>query len=239
MTVRVLVCDDQEVVREGMRAILAVSPDVEVVACARHGEEALALTASTRPDVVLMDLKMPVMDGVEATRRIVAAHPGVRVLVLTTYDGDGWVLDAVRAGAAGYLLKDLPRERLVEAITDAAAGRTPVDPAVAGTLFTAVAGTASRAPGAVPGRAPGPPGWQALTGRDREVLALLARGLSNADIAASLYLAEGTVRNRVSSVLAKLGVSDRTQAAVLALRHGLAPPDGGPDGGRDAAAGGG
>lgn len=216
--VRVLVCDDQEVVREGMRAILGVSPEVEVVACARHGKEALALVATTAPDVVLMDLKMPVMDGTEATRRIRAAFPQVRVLVLTTYDAQDWVLGAIRAGAAGYLLKDLPRERLVAAVVDAARGRTPVDPAVAGTLFDAVARTVPETAGASR--------WEALTDRERDVLELLARGLSNADIAASLYLAEGTVRNRVSAVLAKLGVSDRTQAAVLALRHGLVPPAG-------------
>ena len=238
MPIRVLLCDDQEVVREGMRAILAVSSDFEVVGCARHGQEALALVASTLPDVVLMDLKMPVMDGVEATRRIRAGFPAVRVLVLTTYDTDGWVLEAIRAGAAGYLLKDLPREQLFAAITDSMAGRTPVDPGVAGTLFTAVAstgstGAASTGSTGMASTAPttGPAdgvGWKTLTDRERDVLALLARGLSNADIAASLYLAEGTVRNRVSSLLGKLGVSDRTQAAVFALRHGLVAPDGDP-----------
>ncbi len=254
MPIRVLLCDDQEVVREGMRAILAVSSDFEVVGCARHGQEALALVASTLPDVVLMDLKMPVMDGVEATRRIRAGFPAVRVLVLTTYDTDGWVLEAIRAGAAGYLLKDLPREQLFAAITDSMAGRTPVDPGVAGTLFTAVASTgstgaastgstgmastgstgmASTGSTGMASTAPttGPAdgvGWKTLTDRERDVLALLARGLSNADIAASLYLAEGTVRNRVSSLLGKLGVSDRTQAAVFALRHGLVAPDGDP-----------
>jgi len=210
--IRVLICDDQMVVRMGLRAILSTAPGIEVVGEARDGSEALALVETTSPDVVLMDLKMPVSNGVEATAAIRERHPGVGVLVLTTYDADEWVFDAIRAGASGYLLKDTPREGLVKAIEGTAAGETHVDPAVAGKLFRQVA------------RGPAPAATAlaaSLSPREREVLALLARGLNNADIARRLYLSEGTVRNYVSAILSKLDVSDRTQAAVLALRHGL------------------
>ncbi len=167
----------------------------------------------TQPDIVLMDLKMPIMNGVQATRLICDQHPQVRVLVLTTYDADEWVFDAIRGGASGYLLKDTPRERLVAAIKDTIEGKTHVDPGVAGKLFARVAAQGT----------PPPDTFIAddLSAREREVLSLLARGLTNAEIAKRLYLSEGTVRNYVSSILAKLDVSDRTQAAVLALRYGL------------------
>jgi DNA-binding NarL/FixJ family response regulator len=211
--IRVLICDDQMVVRMGLRAILSTAPGIEVVGEAGDGAEALALVAETRPDVVLMDLKMPGVNGIQATRMLRERYPRVGVLVLTTYDADEWVFDAVRAGASGYLLKDTPREELVAAIEGTAAGETHVDPAVAGKLFRQVA------------RSPAPT-TQALaadlSAREREVLRLLARGLNNADIARELFLSEGTVRNYVSAILSKLDVSDRTQAAVLALRHGLA-----------------
>lgn len=213
MPIRILLCDDQELVREGLCAILRTVPDVTVVGTARDGAEALRLIPTAAPDVVLMDLKMPVLDGVQATRRIRERHPLVRVLVLTTYDADEWVVAAIHGGAAGYVLKDAPRDRLVAAIRDVVEGRTPVDPGVAGVLFARVA----RQP------APGPEDARLgrLSDRERDVLSLLARGLSNADIAGRLYLSEGTVRNYVSAVLTKLEVTDRTQAAVLALRHGL------------------
>lgn len=211
--IRVLICDDQDVVREGLRAILGTAQGIEVVGQARDGAEALELVPQTRPDVVLMDLKMPGMNGVQATRVIRDRHPDTRVLVLTTYDADEWVFDAIRSGAAGYLLKDTPRAGLIEAIKDTAAGKTHVDPAVAGRLFAQVAQVAA------------PPRTSIaddLSAREMDVLRLLARGLNNADIAQRLYLSEGTVRNYVSAILSKLDVSDRTQAAVLALRHGLA-----------------
>jgi len=211
--IRVLICDDQHVVCEGLRTILSTSPRIEVVGLAHNGAEALDLTATARPDVVLMDLKMPVVDGVQATREIRARFPGVRVLVLTTYDADEWVFDAIRAGASGYLLKDSPREALVAAVEGTAAGKTHVDPSVAGRLFAHVAqGT------------PGPESalLESLTERERQVLSLLGRGLSNAAIAEHLHVAEGTVRNHVSAVLAKLDLADRTQAALMALRFGLA-----------------
>lgn len=210
--IRVLICDDQEVVREGLQVILNSAPDLEVVGLARDGAEALELLPQTSPDLVLMDLKMPGMNGIQATREIRNHYPQVRVLVLTTYDADEWVFDAIRSGAAGYLLKDTPGEELLAAIRGTVEGKTHVDPAVAGKLFTQVAQTPA-----------GPETTIAveLSERERDVLSLLARGLTNTDIARQLHLSEGTVRNYVSAVFAKLGVSDRTQAAVIALRHGL------------------
>jgi len=214
--IRVLICDDQMVVRMGLRAILSTVPDIEVVGEAGDGAEALALVPETRPDVVLMDLKMPQMNGIQATRALRERHPEIGVLVLTTYDADEWVFDAVRAGASGYLLKDTPREGLVAAIEGTAAGETHVDPSIAGKLFRQVARSPALA---------AQPLAAELSARELEVLRLLARGLNNADIARQLFLSEGTVRNYVSAILSKLDVSDRTQAAVLALRHGLADGD--------------
>ena len=210
--IRVLICDDQAVVREGLRAILGTEPDVQVVGVARDGAEALALLSGLRPDLVLMDLKMPAMNGIQATRLIREQHPEIKVLVLTTYDADEWVFDAIRGGADGYLLKDTPREGLVAAIRGTLSGGTHVDPQVAGKLFRRVAQGGPLPEGAA---------IQQLSERERDVLRLLARGFSNGDIAQSLFLSEGTVRNYVSAIFGKLGVTDRTQAAVLALRAGL------------------
>lgn len=211
MTVRVLVCDDQDLVREGLQAILSTAPGIEVVGEARGGDEAIRLAAELSPDVVLMDLKMPGTNGVHATREITSRLEGVRVLVLTTYDAAEWVADAIKAGAAGYLLKDTPRAQLIEAIKGTAVGRTHVDPAVAGQLFQQVT-TGGPVDTAI---------TEGLTEREIDVLRALGGGLTNSEIAAKLFLSEGTVRNYVSSVLAKLDVADRTQAAVLAVRHGI------------------
>jgi len=210
---RVMIVDDQEVVREGLRAILGTVPGIEVVGVAGNGAEAVERVATLQPEVVLMDLNMPIMNGVEATRALRAAHPEVKVLVLTTYDAEEWVLDAVRAGASGYLLKDAPRERLIDAIKGTAEGRSHVDPAVAGDLLARVAVSAAAEPSTVAA---------SLSDRELDVLRLLGNGMSNAGIAEQLFLSEGTVRNYVSSILTKLQVDDRTQAAVLAVRHGLA-----------------
>ena len=209
----VMIVDDQEVVREGLRAILGTVPGLEVIGVAGNGAEAVEGFPESLPDVVLMDLNMPIMNGVEATRALRAAHPDVKVLVLTTYDAEEWVLDAIRAGASGFLLKDAPRDRLIEAIKGTAAGRSHVDPGVAGDLLARVAVTESAAPSAVAA---------GLSDRELDVLRLLGNGMTNAAIAENLFLSEGTVRNYVSSILAKLQVEDRTQAAVLAVRHGLA-----------------
>ena len=210
---RLRIVDDQEVVREGLRAILGTVPGFEVVAVAANGAAAVEAIGEHHPDVVLMDLNMPIMNGVEATRAIAVSHPDVRVLVLTTYDAEEWVLDAIRAGASGYLLKDAPRERLIEAIKGTAEGRTHLDPAVAGGVLARVAASQDAAPSAA---------FDALSKREIDVLRLLGKGFSNTSIAEQLFLSEGTVRNYVSAVLAKLQVADRTQAAVLAVKHGLA-----------------
>jgi NarL family two-component system response regulator LiaR len=211
--IRVLICDDQRIVCEGLEAILSSDPSIQVVGIACDGAEALEKIPDARPDVVLMDLKMPGMNGIQATRKISDAYPQVKVLVLTTYGADEWVFDAIRSGAAGYLLKGTPRDALIAAVKGTAAGETHIDPAVAGKLFSRIA--RQSVPSSSTTIA------DALSQRELDVLRLLARGLSNAEIAQRLHLTEGTVRNYVSAVLTKLEVSDRTQAAVLALRHGL------------------
>ena len=210
--IRVLICDDQAIARHGLQMILASAPDLEVVGQAQDGQEAVELTAQLTPDVVLMDLKMPRMNGVQATRRIRSSDPNVQVLVLTTYDADEWVFDAIRAGAGGYILKDTPPEQLLSAIRDAAAGKTPVDPAVAGKLFKRVADKPVPQTDAL---------VEPLSDRELEIVRLMAGGLTNAEIGAALFLSEGTIRNYISTILGKLGVKDRTQAVVTAIRYGL------------------
>jgi DNA-binding NarL/FixJ family response regulator len=209
--IRVLICDDQTVVRDGLEAILSTDDEIEVVGVARNGQEAVDMAGHWQPDVALMDLKMPVLNGVQATERIRKRWPAVRVLILTTYADDAWVLDAVRAGASGYLLKDTRRDDLVAAIKGTAGGKTFIDPSVAGKLLAQLA---SPAP-------PPPPPAEGLTERELAVLQLICSGFSNPDIAERLHLAQGTVRNYVSVILQKLGVEDRTQAAVVAYQRGL------------------
>ncbi|MGZ9221994.1 MAG: response regulator [Anaerolineales bacterium] len=211
--IKILICDDQDLVCEGLKGILSTDPELKIVGIANDGAEAIEKVSACQPDLVLMDLKMPIMNGVQATRQIRQQYPQVEVLVLTTYDADQWVFDAIRAGARGYLLKDTPRAQLIFAIKEAAAGNTPVDPAVAGKLFAHVTQQIAPPDAAIA---------SLLSEREKEVLALLGKGLSNAEIAARIYLSEGTVRNYVSSIFEKLGVEDRTQAAVLAIRCGLA-----------------
>jgi len=210
--IRVLICDDQDVVREGLRSILGTAPGIDVVALAENGARAVELFERHKPDVVLMDLNMPVMNGIQATRRLREKYPDARILALTTYAADEWVFDVIRAGAAGYLLKDTPRAELIRAIEGTANGLTFVDPNVAGKLFARVSAQ---------GNASGTALAADLSARERDIVKLLARGMSNADIAHRLYLSEGTVRNYVSAIFVKLGVADRTQAAIVALQHGL------------------
>jgi two-component system, NarL family, response regulator LiaR len=210
--IRVLICDDQVVVCEGLRAILSTAAGIEVIGIANDGEEALKLVENLHPDLILMDLKMPVMNGIEATRLIRQRFSDVKVLVLTTYDFDEWVFDAVRSGASGYLLKDTPRDALVSAIQGTVSGKTYVDPVIAGKLFHQISQTTASTDVDIA---------QLLSERELAVLRLLARGLNNTEISQKLFLSEGTVRNYVSSVFSKLGVADRTQAAVLAIRSGL------------------
>jgi DNA-binding NarL/FixJ family response regulator len=212
MMIKILICDDQDLVCEGLRAILSTAQDMQVVGVAYDGAQVLEMVSHTRPDLVLMDLKMPVMNGIQATRRLRQQHPEIKVLVLTTYAEDQWVFDAIRSGAAGYLLKDTPREGLIQAIKDTVAGKTPVDPEVAGQLFTHISQGGAKPESSI---------LAELSSRELEVLKLLARGLSNADIAECLNLSEGTVRNYVSSIFLKLEVTDRTKAAVLAIRYGV------------------
>lgn len=211
--IKVLICDDQDLVCEGLLAILSTDPELEVVGVAFDGAQALEMLPQSHPDIVLMDLKMPIMNGIQATLWIRDNYPEIKVLVLTTFSEDQWVFDAIRSGAAGYLLKDTPRQAIIAAIKDTVAGKTHVDPGVAGKLFAQVAKGGMR---------PDTGMLDALNERELEVLRLLAKGMGNAEIAARLYLSEGTVRNYVSFIFSKLGVSDRTQAAVIALRYGLA-----------------
>jgi len=217
-TVRVVVADDQRVVREGLVTSLSVLPGVEVVGAAADGEQAVALVRRHRPQVVLMDLRMPRVDGVEATRRILAAHPGTAVVVLTTYADDDSILAALRAGALGYLTKDAGREQIARALHAAAEGQAILDPAVQARLVAA----------ATPGRdfVPAGPLPDGLTAREAEVLALIATGRTNAQIAAALVVSPSTVKTHINNIFAKTGVSDRAQAVHYAYSHGLAGQDG-------------
>jgi len=212
MKIKVLICDDQLIVCEGLERILGAASDIEVVGIAHNGQEALDLITSAKPNLVLMDLKMPLMNGIIATRKIREQFPDIYVLVLTTYDDDEWVFDAVRAGASGYLLKDTPPAELITAIHGTAGGKSFVDPNIAGKILTGYAHSSQ--PYVQPTN-------YNLSERERDILRLLAQGLSNADIAQQLFLTEGTVRNYTSEIFKKLGVNDRTQAAVVALRYGL------------------
>ncbi len=214
--VRVLVVDDQTLFREALTTLLGVRDEVEVVGAVGDGAQALEAVALLRPDVVLMDLRMPVLDGVATTRRLAVEHPDVRVLVLTTFDGDDEVFPALRAGAVGYLLKDATASRLVEAVQAAARGESVLQPSVATKLIARV----SQLPD--PPAVPRPqPLVDPLTERELDVLRAVADGLSNREAAGLLFLSEGTVKNHVTNVLAKLGVRDRTQAALRARALGL------------------
>ncbi len=209
---KILLCDDQAVIRDGLEMLLTLEKDFQVVGSAQDGQEAVELAAKKQPDLILMDLKMPGMNGIEATREIRKKFPAIKILVLTTYDEDEWVFDAIRAGASGYLLKDTPRQKIIEAIRGTVEGKSFLDPAVAGKLMTQVASNQTQPASILTDK---------LTERELDVLRLLAKGMTNTDIAGTLHLSEGTVRNHVSAILEKLGVSDRTQAAVIAIQHGL------------------
>jgi DNA-binding NarL/FixJ family response regulator len=213
--IRVLIADDQALVRGGFRAILSAQPDVEVVAEAGTGDEAIELVSATAPDVVLMDVRMPDLNGIEATRRITESGHPARVLMLTTFDVDEHVYDAFRAGATGFLLKNVSPEHLVEAVRAAHAGDALLAPAITRRLVERFA-TAPR-PGAGDK-------LDRLTPRERDVLRLVAQGLSNGEIAEHLYLSQGTVKTHVGRILAKYDLRDRVQAVVLAYEAGLVRP---------------
>lgn len=207
MNVRVVVVDDHPVVRAGIVGLLAGEDDLEVVGEGSDGAEVLDLVEAHHPDVVLMDLRMPKVDGATATGQLLAAHPEVRVVVLTTYESDADILRAVEAGATGYLLKDTPRDDLVEAVRAAARGETVLAPSVARRLVAQVRGDDQR-----------------LTSRELEVLAAVARGGSNAQIGAELFISEATVKTHLLRVFTKLGVDDRTRAVTVAIQRGILPP---------------
>jgi DNA-binding NarL/FixJ family response regulator len=213
--IRLLLVDDQTMFRSGMRMLLSSQADFEVVGEAADGEEALHKCGALKPDVVLMDLRMPVLDGAAATRRLKASQPAIRVIVLTTFDEDAAIFDGLRAGAIGYLLKDAPTDKLYEAIRAAARGETVLQPSVAAKVvaqFTRLSEQTSGWSQALP---------EPLSQRELEILRLMANGATNREIAAQLVLAEGTVKNHVTNILSKLGVTDRTAAAMKAKEMGL------------------
>ncbi len=213
----VLLVDDQQLVRTGFRLILDLEPDMEIVGEASDGQECIRLVAETRPDVVLMDVRMPVLDGIQATRRLSEAGSESRVLILTTFDLDEYVYDAMGAGASGFLLKDAPREQLVAAVRIVARGESLLAPSVTRRLIEQFVRMPPPADGI-------PDAMRELSTREREVLALLARGLSNAEIASRMILGEATVKTHVARLLAKLGVRDRMQAVILAYETGFIRP---------------
>jgi DNA-binding NarL/FixJ family response regulator len=216
MTIRVLVADDQSMVRAGFRMLLAGEEDIEVVAEASNGKEAVDKAARFDPTVVLMDIRMPELDGLEATRRILAADPDARVLVLTTFDLDEYVYEALRAGASGFVLKDDPPEQLIAAVRTVASGDALLSPAVT----KRVIGAFTRMPRPTPPRE-----LDDLSAREREVFRLVARGLSNAQIGKELFIGETTVKTHVTHILSKLGLHDRVQAVVLAYQTGVFDAD--------------
>ncbi|MER6158792.1 response regulator transcription factor [Streptomyces sp. NPDC001868] len=219
-TIRVLIADDQQMVRQGFSVLLNTQPDIDVVAQAVHGLDAIDKVTELAPDVVLMDIRMPELGGIEATRRITTEHPHIRVLVLTTFDLDEYVYEALRAGASGFLLKDASADQLAEAVRVVAAGDALLAPGITRRLIAEFSrlGTTPRAP--LKDRVGD------LTERETEVLTLIAQGLSNAEIAQRLVVAEQTVKTHVGRILVKLGLRDRTQAAVFAYESGLVRPTG-------------
>jgi len=209
--IKIVICDDQIIVTEGLAKILSSSKEIEILGTAHNGEEVLEVIKKHQPDLVLMDLKMPIMNGITATRKIKEQAPLIKILILTTYDDDEWLFDALRVGADGYLLKDTPPEDLLKAIQGTISGKAFIDPTITQKVI-------ERASKATPDQ--NKTTYQ-LSSREKEILSLIAQGMTNADIADRLYLSEGTIRNYTSNLFQKLGVSDRTQAAVVAIKHGL------------------
>jgi DNA-binding NarL/FixJ family response regulator len=216
MAIRVLLVDDQALFREGLETLLSVNEDIQVVGQAGNGQEALEVATKVHPDVVLMDVRMPVLDGVRATRLLKEALPQCRVIVLTTFDDDEYIFDALRMGAVGYLLKDVASTQLIEAIRAAARGQSILEPSVAAKVIAEFTRVSSMVPAAQMEGLVEP-----LSERELEILALITKGASNKEIANQLFIAEGTVKNHVTHILSKLGVRDRTQAALKARELGL------------------
>jgi DNA-binding NarL/FixJ family response regulator len=218
--IRILVADDQEIIRQGLAIILDHQPDMIVVGQAEHGEQAVAMARAMRPEVVLMDIKMPKMNGIQATRIIAHELPQTQIIILTTYDSDDWVFDGVRAGAQAYLLKDAGKDELTAAIRGVHRGESQLDPAIARKVmdeFRRMSGPVANKPAQ---RDDLPP-IEALTEREHDVLSLIAQGMNNKDIAGTLFLSEGTVKNYVSTIMAKLHANDRTQVVIRALKEGI------------------
>jgi DNA-binding NarL/FixJ family response regulator len=216
----ILLCDDQTLVRVGLRKIIEAEDDLEVAGEAGDGEDAVTEAIRLRPDVVLMDIRMPVLDGIEATRRIVSGRPATRVVMLTTFGLDGYVYDALRVGASGFMLKDAPPEEIVAAVRIVANGEALLAPAITRSVIEEFA---RRSPAAAAPR-PQPPALEELTPREREVLELLARGLSNPQICERLVVSEATTKTHVARILQKLGLRDRIQAVIYAYETGLIEP---------------
>ena len=214
----VLIADDQALVRVGLRKILEAEPDTTVAGEAEDGQQAIAEARRLRPDVVLMDIRMPVLDGIEATRRIVAAGPGTRVLVLTTFGLDTYVYDALRAGASGFMLKDAPPEEIAAAVRIVASGEALLAPAITRAVIEEFAWQSPAPP------SPQPQAVEELTPREREVFDLLARGRSNPEICEALVISEATAKTHVARILQKLGLRDRVQAVIYAYETGLVAP---------------
>jgi DNA-binding NarL/FixJ family response regulator len=216
MSIRVLVADDQSMVRAGFRMLLSGEQDIEVVAEASNGLEAVDKAARFNPNVILMDIRMPELDGLEATRRILAADRGARILILTTFDLDEYIYEALRAGASGFVLKDDPPEQLIAAVHTVAAGDALLSPTITQRVIEQFTHLSRPAP---------PKAFEELTTREKEVFRLIARGLSNAEIGRELYISDTTVKSHVTHVLQKLDLRDRVQAVVLAYQTGLVEPD--------------
>ncbi len=217
MSTRVLIADDQALIRAGFRKLLEAAPNTEVVGEAADGREAIEQAQRLRPTLVLMDIRMPRLDGIEATRRLTAEHDSVRVLILTTFGLDEYVYEALRAGASGFLLKDAPPEEFLAAVAVVARGDAMITPAVTRSVIEEFV---RRSPSATTR----PPALEELTDREREVLKLLARGLSNAEIAERLFVSSGTVKTHVAHVLSKLGLRDRLQTVIMAYESGMITP---------------
>jgi DNA-binding NarL/FixJ family response regulator len=208
--IRLMLVDDQTLIRQGLASLLSLEDDFEIIGQAGHGQEAVSLAETLRPDIILMDIRMPVMDGVSATKSVKERHPDIRVLVLTTFDEDEYIVKAMQAGASGYLLKDAPTEQLAAAIRSVHSGFTQLGPTIAPKLVSKLNS---------PPAAPKEDVSSMFTGRELEILKLLGQGKSNKEIAQSLYITEGTVKNHITKILAQLNVRDRTQAALWAQQN--------------------
>jgi DNA-binding NarL/FixJ family response regulator len=216
MKIKIMITDDQRLMREGLKTILDLEQDMTVVQMAENGQDALDQIRGSQPDVVLMDIRMPVMDGVECTRMIKQQYPDIKIIILTTFDDDEFIIEALKNGAAGYILKDLSSDKLVRAIRDAYEGNSIMQPEIAAKVISYITGTAKS-----PAEKAGPAAFpENLTEREMDVLRLVGKGMSNVEIAQNLYISEGTVKNYISSLYGKLELNDRSKLTVFAIEHG-------------------